>query len=201
MPADIPCAEANATAIAFMRRGETMPGWSGPKEEGVRLILDASGLTLLSLYESPTAREIRVARTGKMRVGLLPIGMHTLMLLYDVDLLTNSWSDAPFALGAQGPGNRTLMARERGQGRLLMSIMADATSGMVHALRGLSLTPSFCDVLDDLVEAQRAALPTYTPQAYAAELNAAYARWPTSTAMVPHARIVERVGLPIGEAS
>lgn len=183
------------TSQGLLKLGEPMPEWRGARPEGVHFGMDQSGLTLTHFYQSPTEREIRGARTGKMRLGLVSAGRHTLMLIYDVERLTSEWSDAPFALGIQPDHLRKLEPREPHQGRLLMSILVDAYHGTVHALRVVSLTPSFCTALEGLLDAQRDALPQFSVQAHADELRAVHAKWPTATAMVPHAVIVERGGL------
>lgn len=184
------------TGPASYVRGEVVPGWHGPRPEATQFQIDSDGLTLLHHYRRPTPREIRGARTGKARFGLVPAGRHTMFLLYDIEHLTKGWSDAPYAFGLVAVDRRELQPREPHQGRLLMSILVDADTGTLHAIRGVSLTPAFSDALDRLLDAQRAALPDFTPAAHDAELRAAYARWPDPAAMAGAAVAIEQGGMP-----
>lgn len=176
--------------------GEPMPDWSGPQPEGTHFQIDSTGVILLHLYKDPTPREIRGARTGRARFGLVSAGRHTLFLLYDIAQLTKGWADAPFALGLVPAGKQAVQPRSRTEGRLLLSLLADARSGVLLALRAISLTPAFCAALDAMLDGMRAALPSFTAAAHDAELRAAYQCWPGPADMAASASAIEYGGLP-----
>ena len=179
-----------------VKLGDVYPGWRGPLPEGTRFEFNSAGPLLLHSYRKPTPREIRGARTGRMRFGLLPAGQHTLFLLYDGENLTGSWGDAPYAYGLVHGDFREVPRAEPGQGLLMLSVLVDADSGVTHALRGTSLTPAFSAELTRLVDAQRAALPGFSAAKHEAEIAEAYQRWPRPEHMVAAATAVEIGGLP-----
>ena len=177
------------------RLGEVMPEFRGPRPEAPHFNFDVGGPYLHYFYRDPTPREIRGARTGKVRFALVPAGEHTLFLLCRAEGLTKGWSDAPYALGVVKPDRRGILERQPHQGRLLLMTLADAQSGLLHALRQISLTPAFSAKLDELVEKQRAALPRFSAEAHQAEIRAAYRRWPDPDSMVGAAVAVEHGGM------
>jgi hypothetical protein len=181
--------------MSVIAQGQVFPGWSGPRPEGPRLEIDSSGMLLINVFQQPTPREVRGYRTGKARFGLVRGGRHTLFLMYDIEFATRSWSDTPFALGLVAPDRRDLPERGPTEGWFMLTVLVDADTGICHALRGISLTPSFSEVFDRLVAEQRAALPDFTLAAHEAEIKAAYAKWRTGDDMISSALAIERGGL------
>ena len=176
--------------------GKPVPDWSGPRAEGSQFQIDRNGVHLLHYSRDPTSREVRGARQGKARFALVPASEHTLFLLFNIDLLTKGWSDAPFSLALVAPGLRDREPRSEVQGYLLMSILIDGGKGTVLALRGFSLTPEFSGELDRIVAAQRAALPHWQPDTQNRDVAAAYRRWENSSDMVGAATAITTGGLP-----
>lgn len=176
--------------------GKQLPGWTGPRQERGHFNIDFNGPRLDLCFRKPTAREIRGAQSGRVRLGIVPAGRHTAFFLYDVEYATTGWADASYALGLLTPEERELPKRASNEGWLMTLLMVDADTGIVHSLRQLTMTPAFSDRLDGIVEAQRAALPDFTPQAHFAEIDAAYRRWPKPSDMVEFSVATERAGLP-----
>lgn len=77
----------------------------------------------------PTAREIRGAREGKIRFGLVEASSHVLFLIYDIDLLTSSWSDGTLLAGARA----VVQARDpkAGSGHRLPDVVGAGRRGRV----------------------------------------------------------------------
>lgn len=182
----------------FLARGSVLPGFSGPLPDGPRFHFDASGPSVLLALARPTPREIRGVRSGRIRFGLLPFGKHTLFVLMQQSEGLKSWSDMPFALGLNPPEGRELPERAEAQGYGVHLTLVDARSGMVHALRWISVTPAFAAALDGAVGQQRAHFGEFSAAAHKAEIAEAYRRFPTADHMASKALAIELGGLPFG---
>jgi len=161
--------------------------------DGVRFLAGAAGLDLLATLDPLSDKDVRAWRRGRLRVGLVPAGRHTLFALYEVEGF-GGWSDAPFSLGAVPPAERALPERQPHQGRLLNVTVVEARSAIVRGLRAVSLSPAFAASLDQLLDRQREALAGWTPAAHQAEIADAYRRWPRTADMVAAAVITEIAG-------
>lgn len=164
--------------------------------EGPMVDINRTGIHVWASYASPTAREVRGAREGKMRLALVPGGAHTLFVLLQVDMLAKGWADMPYALGRMPRETWLPPSANPKAGRFVLLTLIDQPGGIVRALRGVSTTPAFCAELDRLLAALAAESAHYTEAAHVAEIEVAYRRWPNADAMVRHATIVETAGLP-----
>jgi len=175
--------------------GQQLPGWKGPSKEGGEFNIDRGGARLRVQYVRPRPSEIRAFRRSKVRFGLVRGGTHTAFLLFSIPGLTVGWADASYALGMVHPEDREIDRRGPGEGWLISMLLICAETGVLHALRAVTVTPAFSERLDELVAEQRAVLPAFSRAAHEAEIAAAYRRWPTPNHMAKDALITEFGGL------
>jgi hypothetical protein len=173
--------------------GSPHPSISANQPDGVRFSAGIDGLHLLGVIEGLKSREVSAWRTGKIRVGLAGAGRHTLLFLYEINGF-GTWGDAPFSLGLVPTDRRTLPARQPHQGRLLNITLVEQGTRIVRALRAVSLSPAWCDVLDTLIAEQIRNLPEWTARAHQAEIAAAYRRWPAVSDAIRDGAVVEVAG-------
>jgi hypothetical protein len=142
---------------------------------------------LLLCLRGLTAREVEAVRSGEAEFGLV-LGEDVLFLLYRFGEAIR-WSDAPYTWHLVPAGEREPPARRRsGESRALLTVvLVDADRNLVRALRALTLSPEFTRTLHAAIRRQAARV--WTAEAYDAELRRAYARWPTSEAMLPAATV------------
>lgn len=176
--------------------GEIVPGWPGPQGEGGRFNFTKHGCVLTLFYANPRPREIEGLRHSPMRVGLLEAGRHTWFFLYSIPHTTNGWSDASFALGLNPPDLRVYKRENPKEAWTLLTLLVDASTGVLRAARFSTLTPFFCTIMEGLVDKQRAALADFTPTRHREEHEMAYLRWPRPQLMIEDALIWERLGIP-----
>jgi hypothetical protein len=167
---------------------------------GIRFEFSGPTAAMLHLgYERPIPREVRGARTGLLRLGLLPAGKHTLFLLVQQDYLLKGWADAPFAWSKVATKNRYLPVEHEESSRsargYLFNVVMTDERGIVHALRVTSVTPRFTAILDAALREQEWHANDFSVAAHDAEVEAAYRRWPTANAMASAAAIVEVAGM------
>ena len=167
-----------------------------PRMPGPQFQVDTGGLTLMIAERRPTPMEVYGARRGSIHLGLLPFGMHTLFLLAKFEHLYNGWIDAPMAWARVPVPLRALPDRADDEGLPLTLTLVDAASGIVHALRMLTVTPTFARALTAAVRNQEANLAEYSEAAHEAEIAQAYRRFPDPTAMLRATVIVEKGGIP-----
>lgn len=113
-------------------------GFSGP-----------DGASLLFAFRDPTACEIWGARRGRLRLGLLEAGRHTLFLLVHQPEILDGSGDCPFARGKVCPERRWQPRPAPGRpdvpfGYAVMVHMTDQ-NGIVWAIRKASVSPRFRD--------------------------------------------------------
>lgn len=176
--------------------GDRYPGFTLPRPESTQFQIDKGGPKLVFWFESPTAEEVRGARRGRMKLGLLPGGQHTLFLLVQCEGLLKGWADSPYAFGLVPPDWRAIPPRQPHQGWLFQVILADRRVGTIKALRNVSVTPAFSARLDAEVAKQRAALAEFSEAAHQREIDAVYRRYPDIAMMVKDAVITEEAGMP-----
>lgn len=160
--------------------------------EGVTFGIGADGLYLLGVIGQPTPKEIRAWSRGRLRLGVLPAGLHVLFLLYELDGFA-PWSDAPYSLGLT-QGMLPQPVQPEG-GALMQLTLVDAGTAIIRSLRVVSVSAGFCAELWRALGEQGGALPAYSEPARQAEVDAAYRRWPHSRDMVKSASMIEVAGI------
>lgn len=140
------------------------------------------GHELVLFLRQPTSREVRAARQGLASFAFYA-DQDLLVLLYAFgDGLP--WSDAPYSWHLVPKSERVLPPETRGEERALLSlVLVDATTGIIRALRVVTLTPTFTRLFHDAIREQ-AARPWPGAAAYDAELAALYQRYPSTAALL-----------------
>lgn len=108
---------------------------------------------LLILMASPKPEEVESVRSGRADFGLL-LKPPVMLLLYKFAPRV-PWSDAPFSVHLVPEVERQLPPDPVGEERAtVQTILVDANTGIVQALRLLSLTPAFTAGLHRAIRAQ-----------------------------------------------
>lgn len=189
-PADTP--GEVAAGRSMLEVGERYPAMTFPVPEIGEYNYYEGGHELRLFWNSPSEREILAVRQGEARFALNVHG-DVIFLLYRFGDLP--WSDAPFSYHLV-PDDRKGDIPETGSPEsraLLLTILVDASTGTIHALRGLSLSPDFTRRLGAAIRRQATA-PWPGPAAYNAQVREAYARFPDSANMAKAATARSRGG-------
>ncbi|XXX79215.1 hypothetical protein WMF30_10615 [Sorangium sp. So ce134] len=152
--------------------------------EAVQYQLRGGTHELVMFWPGLAVRDIAAVRRGPCEFALL-VQQPVIWLLYRFDGACD-WSDAPFSVhlvpeAERGPAMAvdTLGATTRA---LLHVVLVDAGSGVVRALRQVSLSPEFTAALHAGINEQLAA--PWDERAYDAALQRGYEAWPTAEAML-----------------
>lgn len=141
-------------------------------------------------FRRPSAAEVDAVRQGPAEFGLVAEpwvpGCEVLVLLYRFGG-DAGWSDAPYSWHLVPPDQRTRPEPEAtAETRALLHVLlVDADTGLVQALRVLTLSPDFTRLLHAAIRAQ--ALRPWRVTRYDARLAALYQRYPTSEALLERA--------------
>lgn len=140
------------------------------------------GHELVLFLRQPTSPEVRAARQGLASFAFYA-DQNLLVLLYAFgDGLP--WSDAPFSWHLVPAAERVLPPETRGEERALLTVvLVDATTGIIRALRVVTLSATFTRLLHDAIREQ-AARPWPGDAAYDAELATLYQRYPSAAALL-----------------
>ncbi len=134
---------------------------------------------VLFLY-NPTPQEIAGIREEEIALGILPFDDDMLFLLYKIGS-TIHWSTAPYSW-SHAAEHRQILPAELQQNEDLQIIAVNATTGIIEAVRGVSLASDFATKLYALIVRQ--AHRMCSRKRYTTLLSAAYARYPTPLAML-----------------
>lgn len=122
--------------------------------EGAHYNYRSGAHELLLFFASPSAAEIKAVRQGAARFAL-HVRPPVLLLLWSFApaLL---WSDAPYSWHLVPGEERDLPSADldAGKGALLRIVMVDAATGIVRAIRAVSLTASFTGALHTAIRNQ-----------------------------------------------
>lgn len=125
--------------------------WPETPEYGYR-----DGAHVLRLfYNEPTAEEIAAIKTGTAEFRAMAIGP---ILFFVYRFGTHPWGDAPFSwhmLSQQRPADATLPPQlQPGATVVLHIILVDASTGIIRALRIVSLDPTVAQYLHTAIRTQ-----------------------------------------------
>jgi hypothetical protein len=164
--------------------------------EGFKLNLTSIlPIEIIAIYPNPTAAEVYAAQRAELQVGLLDAGDHTFFLLLNLrhrDPIAG-WADMPYAVGLLPPDYRPKPQATPQTGYAVNMALVDHQR-IVRSLRVFSLTPKFSLEMDRLIAKQLAHIETFTPERHGAEIDAAYAKYPATSAMVKDASLIEIAG-------
>ncbi|MDQ4104910.1 MAG: hypothetical protein M3186_14795, partial [Actinomycetota bacterium] len=149
--------------------------------------LSDQGVEMVMFFAAPTDVEINAVKKGDARFALLA-GEHALILAHRFDPLP--WSDTPWQVCRQTdmPTGVPLVGPD---GHLLVTvILVDSNNGIIKAIRGTTWPARFVEAVRAAIRKQ--ALNKSTDAQGAAEINAWYTRYPSTTELVRAADINTR---------
>lgn len=145
-------------------------------DEGVEYAWRGGGHELRLFFASPSAKEIRAIRKGMAEYALV-VAPPVVLLLFRFGSM--EWSDAPYTIHLEGEQDRTPPPDVAGEARyLLTNLLVDAATGILQAIRVVSLSHTFTKALHAAIRDQLAA--PFDRAAYDAHLDRLYRENPTS---------------------
>lgn len=163
--------------------GEVYPGLSFPVAEiGEYNYFDA-GHELRLFFRSPRRAEIEAVKRERAEFALLVEGS-VIFFLYRFGFSDGvPWSDAPYTLHLVPEERRQVPT---GSGRALLTVvLADAQSGVVRAIRAVTLSEEFTATLHETIRDQAAS--RWSQAEYDHDLAVAYAEYPDTESMLEKA--------------
>lgn len=148
--------------------------------EGTQYNFRSGAHELLMFFAGPTEHEIKQIKTGAAEFGLLFESDIIFLLARFGDL---SWIDAPYHWSMLPENEKVGPAAPEGDSlALLQVILIDAKTGVIKALRVISLSAANNKILRNAIGRQ-AANPI-TPQEYNRRVDAVYKKYPSTNDMV-----------------
>lgn len=142
-------------------------------------------------WRAPSDADIEAVRAGAIHLGLY-VRQPVVWLLYRIEGACD-WSDAPYSIHLVAGAERTPPDPVTAETRALLTVvLADADTGIVRALRAVSMSPRFTRALHAAI-AQQLAQPFDAAQ-HEAQIAATYARYSHSKQMARDATITEKAG-------
>lgn len=129
---------------------------------------------LVLFFDRPTSKETQAVRKEVVEFALF-IERRLIVMLYRFGTAI-PWSDAPYSIHLVPSEQRTLPpATGPAEQALLHIVLVDASSGIIRALRVVSLVPEFTQALHRAIREQ-AEMP-FTRADYNGELESLFARY------------------------
>jgi len=143
-------------------------------------------------YRYPSAEEIAAVKRAPAECALTVVG-DILFLVFRFG--AQPWSDAPYSWWMVPPDQRTPPPALAGEERALLNVLLiDAGTGIIRAVRAISLGPAFSQALHAAIRAQAAAA-SFDQAAYDRQLAAAYRLYRNSGALLAAATARTRGGM------
>lgn len=163
--------------------------------EGAQFNVRRGGPELLLAFRNVTAQERRAVKANPAQFALF-VENTQILLLYHFEGGV-PWSDAPFTANKLPQEEQPLLELEDGQHVLFPVLLLEATTGIIKAIRILSLSTDFMRPLYAAIQQQLA--QPFDQAQYDSELARLYTRYPQSALMVEQAvaryRTKQRGGL------
>lgn len=160
--------------------------------EGAEYNYTTTGHELKLFFSSPTEAEIRAARRGEMNLAIY-VELPLIEICYEIKGLVD-WSDAPYTWHVVPQEHRSLPSKFTPEQRaLLLVLLIDADTGILRAIRQVSMTPDATKLLHSAIADQ--ASSEWNEPEYMATLNKLYKDAPTAWDIVKKAQIVFKAGL------
>lgn len=157
--------------------------------EGVEYNWRSNTHELKLFYARPAVPEIVDVKRGPAEFALTVVG-DILFLVFRFG--PQPWSDAPYSWWMVPADQRTPPPALAGEERALLNILLiDAGTGIIRAVRVVSLAPAFSQALHTAIQAQAAA-GAFDQAAYDRQLAAAYRRYRSSAALLAAATVRTR---------
>lgn len=159
--------------------------------EGAEYNYDGNGHELRLFFGSPTEQEIRSVRRSPVHLALLVEGPI-------IDLVWRfegfgDWSDCPYSIHLIPSDRRMTAPVTSGEQRALLQIvLVDAQTGILRAIRAVTLPPHATQRLHAAIREQEG--QAFERSAYDAALQALYRRYPQTADMARAAEILVKGG-------
>lgn len=165
--------------------------------QGAHYSYGLAGHELLLAIPSPEKGEVEAVRQGEAEFALFTAGS-LVVLLYRLGRAGSGipWGDAPYSWHLVPEERRDVPSAdlEAGKRAVLSVHLVDAATGIVRALRLVSLSPELTRELHQAIRSQ--ALGAWPPPGgYDAALDALYERHPTTESLLAHARARSKGGV------
>lgn len=146
--------------------------------EGCEFNWTINGLELALRLAGPTAEEVEAARAGHAEFALA-VEEGVIFLLYQFGGGRIPWSDAPFSIHLVPATHRAAPpVMKTADSRLVLQVvLLDSQTGIVRAIRAVSLSRAFSQVLASAMAAQEAT-PFAGRSAHDAAVGRVYAQCP-----------------------
>jgi hypothetical protein len=186
--------DANGERIEI---GEIAPHWTKPLEgdcSQFAVDVEHTGMTLTIYIANPTDAHIRGVNHGRSQFGIYPWADTGFFFLYEIEGLAR-WESAAYCTVAT---DRPHSKGQLNSGRLLTIILANPKTGIITALRRVTLSPSFGAKLDEYLEAgDRVPTGKFDEVQHMREFRRALETHRTWNEMAKHAAVVEQAGIDI----
>lgn len=159
--------------------------------EGAEYNFSAGGHELRLFFESPSEAEIKAVRKAPVHLALL-VQPPIIDLVWRIDGI-GDWSDCPYTWHLVPEQRRAIPETASGQQRALLQIvLVDANTGMLRAIRAVTLPPHATTLLHTAI-ADQANRP-WTRDGYDQALHDLYARYPEPVQMARAGTVLVRAG-------
>lgn len=150
---------------------------------------DAHELRLF--WSAPTDAEVAAVRQAPMHLALL-VEDGIIFLVWRFEGI-GDWSDCPFSIHLVPESHRRIPPIAEGEERaLLQVVLVDASTGLVCALRAVTIPPLATQLLVNAIREQ--AQRPFARSAYDQMLRSAYDRYPDSRVMAQAATLLVKAG-------
>lgn len=143
------------------------------------------GVEFFLALASPKSYEVKAFR-GSAEFAIVPADRHLMWCYRFVDPFNSNvkrngipWSDAPWEYHREASAEPVAVPGGPGESFALHLVLVDAVTGVVQALRLITPPVEFADALRGAVDRQR--VTSYDQAAATREINAVYARCPSTT--------------------
>jgi hypothetical protein len=173
------------------RVGERYSDTHNAYDEGTQYCYHDGMHDLVLFWHSPSAVEVAAFSANAVEFGVL-VDFPALFLLYHIEGACE-WSDVAYSVHLLKFEEQVLPPDNAAPAPLRITLV-DAGDGMVLGVREVALGPGLAQLVARVMEAQ-AAHP-WSKFEYDAAVQAAYARYPDTEAMLEHALAIEPAWLP-----
>lgn len=140
---------------------------------------------------NPTEAEIGAFRNGTVHVGLF-VRKSVICFLFKIERLYD-WSDQAFSIRLVNEAERTLPEWTPGMHVPLSLVLVDSETGVVRALRVVTYSKHFSEVMNRQLKKQME--EPFSATEHEAAVREIYERYPTSKALSKAAILVEKAGV------
>ncbi len=161
-------------------------------QQGVQFNLRGGQAELLLFFESPGFHETLAIKKGECEFGVVAIdGVIFFLYRFGSEI---PWSDQPFSIHLVPETERIIPVLPNDETRLLMQIMlVDAKTGILKAMRAVTLAPEFSAELLKLVGEQ--SKKTFDQSDYDGQIAEIYRKYPETKNLVKECFVFSEGGV------